>query len=262
MTGQLVCNRTRGMNRLLLVVVILLAGIVVCTCRSMPPPAPTKAKKAAPSKPKPYRVGKYWYHPLPHARDFREKGIASWYGRDFHGKRTSSGELYDMYALTAAHKTLPLGVFVRVTNLNNHKHIDVRINDRGPFVKGRIIDLSYIAAKKLDIVGPGTALVEVVALGAPTTSHNSGKNEKYIKIDYFSGRFTIQIGAFSNQKNAAQLKTKLATEYAHAHIQPYKAGRKIYYRVRVGAYSNLDEAERFEKQLNETGYSGAFIVAE
>jgi rare lipoprotein A len=249
-------------RRLLLTVVILLAGIVVCTCRSLPPPAPTKVKKTVPAKPKPYRVGKYWYHPLPHARDFKEKGIASWYGKDFHGKRTSSGEIYDMHALTAAHKTLPLGVFVRVTNLNNHKQIDLRINDRGPFVKGRIIDLSYIAAKKLDIVGPGTALVQVVALGAPATSANAAKNEEYIKIDYFSGKFTIQIGAFSNQKNAVRLKNKLAKEYAHAHIQPYKAGRKVYYRVRVGSYSKLDEAERFEKELNQSGYAGAFIVAE
>jgi rare lipoprotein A len=262
MTARPGCNRIRGMNRLLLTVVILLAAMVICTCRSIPPPAPTKVKKTVPVKPKPYRVGKYWYHPLPHARDFKEKGIASWYGEDFHGKRTSSGELYDMYALTAAHKTLPLGVFVRVTNLTNHKHIDVRINDRGPFVKGRIIDLSYIAAQKLDIVGPGTAPVEVVALGAPATSANSDKNEKYIKIDYFSGKFTIQIGAFSNHKNAARLKTKLAKDYAHAHIQPHQSDRKIYYRVRVGDYSNLDEAERFEKELNESGYAGAFIVAE
>jgi rare lipoprotein A len=109
-----------------------------------------------------------WYQPLPHARDFRQRGEASWYGRDFHGRQTASGEIYDMYAMTAAHKTLPLGTYVRVQNRDNNKTVDVRVNDRGPFVRGRIIDLSYTAAHKIGVVGPGTAAVEIAALGAAT----------------------------------------------------------------------------------------------
>jgi len=262
MTSRFGCNRTKGLNRLLSGTVILLVGLLVYACKSTLPPAHTGSKKIPEPRPKPYRVGKYWYHPLPYARDFKEKGIASWYGKAFHGKRTSSGEIYDMYAMTAAHKTLPLGIFVRVTNLNNHKSIEVRINDRGPFVRGRIIDLSHTAAKNLGIIGPGTAPVEVVALGAPLAPGHSSKGGKYAKVDYFSGKFTIQIGAFSDQKNAVKLKTKLEKEYTKTYIQPHDNGQKIYYRVRVGNYSNLDQAERFEQKLIKGGYPEAFIVAE
>lgn len=262
MTGGFGCKRTKGLNRLLPTVVVLLVGLLVYACTSTSSPSQKDSKKPPELRPKPYRVGKYWYHPLSHARDFREKGIASWYGKAFHGKRTSSGEIYDMYAMTAAHKTLPLGIFVRVTNLNNHKSIEVRVNDRGPFVRGRIIDLSHTAAKKIGIVGPGTAPVEVVALGAPLAPGRSGKGGKYAKVDYFSGKFTIQIGAFSDRKNAVKLKTKLEKEYTKAHLQPHDSGRKIYYRVRVGDYANLDEAERFEQKLIKGGYREAFIVAE
>jgi rare lipoprotein A len=242
---------------------VLLVGILISACISTSPSPQKELKK--PSEllhPKPYRVGKYWYQPLSSARDFKEKGIASWYGKAFHGKKTSSGEIYDMYAMTAAHKTLPLGIFVRVTNLNTHKSIEVRINDRGPFVRGRIIDLSYTAAKRLNIIGPGTAPVEVVTLGAPLAPGRPCKGGKYVKVDYFSGRFTIQIGAFSDQKNAARLKTTLEKEYTKAHIQSYDSGQKIYYRVRVGNFFKLDHAERFEQKLVKDGYTEAFIVAE
>jgi rare lipoprotein A len=239
-----------------------LVGLLINACVSILPSSQKDLKKPSELRPKPYRVGKYWYHPLSSARDFKEKGIASWYGKAFHGKETSSGEIYDMYAMTAAHKTLPLGIFVRVTNLNTHKNVEVRINDRGPFVRGRIIDLSYIAAKKLDIVGPGTAPVEVEALGAPLASGRPGQGGKYAKVDYFSGKFTIQIGAFSDRNNAVKLKTKLENEWAKAHIQPHDTGRKVYYRVRVGNYFKLDHAERFEQKLVKDGYTEAFIVAE
>ena len=106
-----------------------------CTTTSNPPP-----KKPA-GYPKPYKVFGKWYQPLPDSKGFRQRGIASWYGKDFHGKKTSNGETYDMYAMTAAHKTLPLGTYVRVHNLENNRTLEVRINDRGPFVRGRIIDL-------------------------------------------------------------------------------------------------------------------------
>jgi rare lipoprotein A len=207
-------------------------------------------------------VGKYWYHPLPHAKDYKESGIASWYGKSFHGKKTSNGEIYNMYAMTAAHKTLPLGVFVRVTNLNSGKSIEVRINDRGPFVRGRIIDLSYTAAKKLEIVGPGTAPVEVIALGAPLAPGKATDQQKYVKVDFFNGEFTFQVGAFSDRNNAQRLINQLKKKYTNAHMVTYDTGAQIFYRVRVGKCSNLEDAERFEQKLINSGYREAFIVAE
>jgi rare lipoprotein A len=225
-----------------------------CSLRS-PQPA------ATPGKPKPYRVGKTWYYPVSNATNFRQKGNASWYGQKFHGKKTSSGETYNMYAMTAAHKTLPLGTYVRVHNLNNSKSIEVRVNDRGPFVRGRIIDLSYSAAKELDIVGPGTAPVEIVALGKPGSS-GSGNNTTYEPVDFYSGNFTFQVGAFSQKENAERLKRKLEKKYINVHIVPYDDGKRIMHRVRVGRASSLKQAEEYETTLIQQGFEGAFIVAE
>jgi len=225
-----------------------------CVSRS-PEPA------AKPGHPKPYRVGKTWYYPVSDATNFRQKGKASWYGKKFHGKKTSSGEIYNMHAMTAAHKTLPLGTYVRVHNLDNGKSIEVRINDRGPFVRGRIIDLSYTGATKLDIVGPGTAPVEIVALGKAGAS-DSGKSTGYVPVDYYSGNFTFQVGAFSQKENAVRLKQNLEKKYMNVHIMPYDDGKKTMYRVRVGRASSLKQAEAYETLLIQQGFSGAFIVAE
>lgn len=219
-----------------------------------PPPAP------APAQPKPYRVFGSWYHPLTDALGFEEQGIASWYGEEFHGRRTSNGEIYDMYAMTAAHKTLPLGTYVRVNNLSNNRTIDVRINDRGPFVRGRIIDLSYTAAKELGIIAPGTAPVKIIALGEPDGA--AGPNARYKPLDYYSGNFTFQVGAFAERGNAERLVQKLGDLYENAHMVPYFDGSRTLYRVRVGRRTSLEEAELFEQTLAENGYPGAFIVAE
>ncbi|MDZ7597942.1 MAG: septal ring lytic transglycosylase RlpA family protein [Desulfobacterales bacterium] len=147
---------------------LLVVGGCSAPLQTVPPgPAAPPAAKAPPPAvqvPKPYQVYGTWYQPLTHARGFTENGRASWYGEKFHGRRTSNGEIYDMYALTAAHKTLPFDTYVKVRNLDNNRSIVVKINDRGPFVSGRIIDLSYTAAKEIGVVGPGTAPVEVVAL--------------------------------------------------------------------------------------------------
>lgn len=220
-----------------------------------------KQPKARPGQPKPYRVGQTWYHPVSDATDFRQKGKASWYGKKFHGRQTSSGEIYDMHAMTAAHKTLPLGTQVRVHNLVNGKSVEVRINDRGPFVRGRIIDLSFLAAKKLDVVGPGTAPVEIVALGRSDTDSDSNTSD-YVPVDYYKGNFTFQIGAFGDQNNAQRLKKKLEKKYMNVHIVPYDDGKRIMYRVRVGRASSLEQAEKYESILIQQGYNGAFIVAE
>ena len=184
-----------------------------CTTSEPAPPQPA-------SYPKPYKVFGKWYQPLPDSKGFRQRGIASWYGKNFHGKKTSNGEIYDMYAMTAAHKTLPLGTYVRVKHLENKKELEVRINDRGPFVRGRIIDLSYRAAKLLGIVGPGTADVEIVALGTPATT-DGGAGPTFVQGDYYSGNFTFQVGAFANRENAERLKRKLDEQYQNAHITLY-----------------------------------------
>jgi rare lipoprotein A len=246
--------KNNNIIRLLLLYTAILFFITGCATSE---PAP----KTTPNHPKPYRVYGKWYQPLPDSKGFRQRGLASWYGRDFHGKRTSSGEIYNMYAMTAAHKTLPLGTYVRVHQLANNSSVDVRINDRGPFVRGRIIDLSYSAAKDLGIVGPGTAEVEITALGTLATT-DGGTSRTYVPGDYYSGNFTFQVGAFLNHENAVRLKNKLNQRYRNAHITTYNDGSHIYYRVRVGKAADLKKAEEFERYLIRNGFPGAFIVAE
>lgn len=210
-------------------------------------------------QPKPYRVYGTWYQPIPDAKGFSQQGIASWYGRQFHGRKTSSGEVYDMYAMTAAHKTLPLGTWVRVRHLESGKQIVVRVNDRGPFVHGRIIDLSYTAAKELAMLGPGTARVEIDALGERL---QTASGEAYMPMDYYSGAFTFQVGAFSSKENADRLRSKLTTAFVNAHVTAYDRGDAVFYRVRVGRCSDLETAEKYERYLAENGFPDAFIVAE
>ena len=218
---------------------------------------------SSPEHTKPYKVGKKWYKPLPRSEGFRQRGKASWYGKKFHGRKTASGEIYNMHAMTAAHKTLPLGTYVRVHNLENNRKIEVKINDRGPFVRGRIIDLSYKAAKKIGIVGLGTAKVEIVALGSASYQKTKKETERsYVPGDYYTGNFTFQVGAFTNRENAVKLKQKLDRKYKNAHIVPYNSGYETFYRVRVGKFSSLEEAIEHENILIKDGFEGTFIVAE
>lgn len=240
-------------------IILSILFMLVLTIEGCSTPGPQP--KAKPGQPKPYRVGKTWYYPVSDATNFRQKGKASWYGKKFHGKKTSSGEIYNMHAMTAAHKTLPLGTYVRVHNLETGNSLEVRINDRGPFVRGRIIDLSYAAATKLEIVGPGTAPVEIVALGKAKVS-DTGSTPGYVPIDYYSGNFTFQVGAFSQKDNAVRLKQKLEKKYMNVHILPYNDGKRVMYRVRVGRASSLQQAEEYENILIQQGFKGAFIVAE
>ncbi len=234
--------------------IIFIFGCVSSSPRSEPPP-PSK-----PGQPKPYKVLGKWYQPIPHSEGFRQTGLASWYGRDFHGKKTSNGEIYNMYAMTAAHKTLPLGTHVKVHNLENNRSAVVRVNDRGPFVRGRIIDLSYAAAKEIGIVGPGTARVEVIALGRSAASGRA--TSTYSAEDYTHGNFTFQVGAFLNRENAERQKRQLAQRYKNAHIAVYDRGDQIFYRVRVGRFTTLEEAVEQEKILIQDGFPDAILVAE
>ena len=235
-------------------VVLVAYGCAGRTPASQPPPP------GEPGSPKPYKVLGKWYQPLPHSEGFRQNGFASWYGRDFHGKKTSNGEIYDMHAMTAAHKTLPLGTYVRVHNLENNRSAVVRINDRGPFVRGRIIDLSYAAAGDIGIVDSGTAWVEVVALGRPASA--GGPASTYRAEDYSHGNFTFQVGAFLNRENAERQKRQLEQRYKNAHITVYDRGDQIFYRVRVGRFTTLEEAVRHEAILIQDGFPEPILVAE
>jgi rare lipoprotein A len=236
--------------------VILLLILWSCATQQ-PSPPPLPPPEAPAGYPKPYKALGKWYQPLPDSKGFREFGRASWYGQAFHGRKTSSGERYDMYAMTAAHKTLPLGTRVSVRHLGNGRRIDVRINDRGPFVRGRVIDLSYAAAKKLGIVGPGTGEVEVVALATPIPA-----DSRPGKVDLYSGNFTFQVGAFGVRENAERLKAKLSRTYPNAHITPFDRGDRILYRVRIGHAATLKEAAAVEAYLIRSGFPDAFAVAE
>ncbi len=229
-----------------------------CTTIKSPP---VQSKNSPTSRP--YKVMGKWYQPLNDANNFVQIGKASWYGRKFHGRKTANGEIYDMYAISAAHKTLPIGTYVRVHNLHNNKKIVARINDRGPFVRGRIIDLSYAAAKKIGIVGPGTAKVKIVALGVSEVSEpKTDKHRTCVPVNYYAGNFTFQVGAFCDLQNAERFREKLAQKYRNAHITTYDDGDTIYYRVRLGKCSNLEQAADYEKYLNDNGFNDAFIVAE
>ena len=159
-----------------------------------------------------------------------EVGIASWYGQEFHGRPTSSREVYDMNDMTAAHRSLPFGTHVMVTNLDNDRSAVVRINDRGPFVPGRVIDLSYAAARVLGVVGPGTARVRLEILGG------------FREPDPKSAGIWIQVGAFSVQENAYALKKQLDKTYPGVAVTVFKTAKGAYYRVRVRTDGNSADA--------------------
>jgi rare lipoprotein A len=168
-----------------------------------------------------------------------------------------------MYLDTAAHKTLPLGTYVRVTNLENGKTVVVRINDRGPFVKGRIIDLSYASAKKVQMIGPGIADVKVVALGRQVASRQSSSGSRPV-LEYSNlnkGPFTVQVGAFSEKQNAVRLANRLKILFDYVTVTAATdENRRRLHRVHVSKSETLGRAGRMEKQLEDMGFTGAFIV--
>jgi rare lipoprotein A len=178
----------------------------------------------------------------------RHYGVASWYGKDFHGKPTSSGEPFDMYAMTCAHKIFPFGTRLRVTNIVNNKSVVCVVNDRGPFVEGRDIDLSYGAARKIKLVGIGVGEVMI----EPT-----GRDTKYIKaVQYYTdmGTTTIQVGSFREIENAERLRKALELEYSEVYIKEICIEGDTYYRVRIGKFSDSDQVNDFAKTLADEGY--------
>ncbi len=167
-----------------------------------------------------------------------------------------------MHAMTAAHKTLPLGTYVSVHNLKNGNKVNVKVNDRGPFVHGRIIDLSYGAAKEIGLVGPGTAPVEIVALGTPKETRVNGRVQRMlVPGNYDAGEFAIQVGAFRIKANATRLKNKLARKYKDAYIVVHEDSEGKLYRVRIARCRTLDKAYEYEKMLEADGYPEAIVVA-
>ena len=258
-------------------IVALCALAVLSACRVAPPPKPqppveptpvptpqpppdvSKIPDAVPKteprsrrgNPPFYEVYGKRYHVLASSTNYRERGVASWYGKDFHGGPTSNGEKYDMYAMTAAHKTLPLPTYVEVVNLKNGKSVRVRVNDRGPFVANRLIDLSYSAASKLDMVREGTTLVEVRSLDA--ASPGSGPvspNEIY-----------VQAGAFGERANAEKLVDRLrAAGIGVAFVREDEVNGKTMYRVRVGPVPTVAEFDRLLEELRGVGIADARLA--
>jgi len=196
----------------------------------------------------PYTVLGKTYTLLPTSKGYHERGIASWYGSKFHGRRTSSGELYDMHLATAAHKTLPLPTYAEVTNLDNGRKMIVKINDRGPFHKGRIIDLSYAAAIRLGVDKTGTARIDVRAINVKTSRKSS--------VKVADGTF-LQVGAFSKRKTAKKLAGKMEA----AHLKPVSVQKsRGLYKVWIGPYDTKAEIEAHMRRVVELGYERPHTV--
>ena len=222
---------------------------------TIPNAVPKNEPKSRYGNPESYVVFGKRYYVLDSSKNYVEKGIASWYGTKFHGRRTSSGETYDMYAMTAAHKTLPLPTYVQVKNLNNGKYIIVKVNDRGPFHENRIIDLSYTAAIKLDIIKKGTGLVEVRVIDPMRSTKNSLVNEKKNKTSTSQDiSFYIQVGTFGELENAEILKQKLSSLGDDLiKISNVVTSGKTLYRVRIGPITDTKLSDPIVAKLSSFG---------
>lgn len=228
---------------------------------SVPDAVPRVEKRSKYGNPESYVVFGKRYYVMKDGNGYKENGIASWYGKKFHGKRTSSGETYDMYAMTAAHKSLPLPTYVEVTNLENKRSVIVKVNDRGPFHDNRIIDLSYTAAVKLGIVTNGTGLVEVRSID-PRDYQGKKSLARTISIESSNlNGFYIQVGAFSQLVNAERLQEKIGVLGGHhVRISQVMAGDKMLYRVRIGPLVDIDNADKIVARLVNLGINDHQIV--
>jgi rare lipoprotein A len=230
---------------------------------------PNAVPKAEPrsryGNPRQYEVFGKNYYVMNSAVGYREKGIASWYGTKFHGKRTSSGEPYDMYAMTAAHKTLPLPSYVEVTNLENGRKVIVKVNDRGPFHDNRLIDLSYSAATKLGIVAKGTGLVEVRAITPGSYQKTAASPESVTPPGKTVGSATmfLQVGAFSTMQRAEQVKLRLQRDITDSVvIVPLDRPQGTLYRVRVGPLASVSYGDSLAERLIGLGFRDSQIVVD
>ncbi|MBW4049996.1 MAG: septal ring lytic transglycosylase RlpA family protein [Proteobacteria bacterium] len=216
---------------------------------------PRLLPRAPRGNPSSYEVDGRRYYVLATAAGYEATGVASWYGPNFNGLKTADGDRYNMYAMTAAHKTLPLPCYVRVTNLGNGRSVIVKVDDRGPFVANRLIDLSYVAAAKLGMLATGTALVEVRAItpGNPDVLTRATQHPP--------PPLYVQAGAFAVQRNAARVLARLhAAGLAGAFVLGPPETRSRLYRVRIGPVSGVPEFDRLVARLAALGYPGAQLV--
>lgn len=244
----------------------------------IPDAVPRQEPRSRYGNPDSYTVFGKKYHTLKSSSGYVRRGIASWYGTKFHGHRTSSGETYDMYAMTAAHKTLPLPTYARVTNLENGRSVIVKINDRGPFHDNRLIDLSYAAAARLDIMHSGTGKVEIRTLdwaasqaGRPGKPHTAPSRPK-VGVVPASTHITspgtqqhdsmyLQLGSFTNADNAQRLKQKLsASNFEGVHITQATNKQQRVYRVRIGPLDDADSASTLANMLEAHGIVSPRVV--
>jgi peptidoglycan lytic transglycosylase len=285
-----------------------LGALLLAACASVPKPAATpaepvdgpsttglRAQDVADAVPRPEPLSRYGntspyevfgrtYYVMKSSKGYHERGIASWYGSKFHGHRTSSGEPYDMHLATAAHRTLPLPTFAEVTNLDNGRRVIVKINDRGPFVANRIIDLSYRAAQELDMIRNGTARVEVRALGAPagavapaTTTASTAPEPSGSTFSIISSaqadvprpgdrplrQLYVQVGAFANHDNAASLVTRLKRGgFDNSFIASSTEGHATLYRVRIGPLDGPGQFDSVSTGLRKIGVNDSRLVVE
>lgn len=235
------------------------------------PPRPVEVTSISDAIPKIEPLSKYGnppsyvidgqrYFVLASSAGYVKRGIASWYGTKFHGQRTSSGEPYDMYAMTAAHKTLPLPTYAEVTNLLNGQKVIVKINDRGPFKDNREIDLSYAAAAKLGIADTGTGIIELKTID-PATFNMQTANNVQTAIPRHNPELYLQIGAFSERANAERLISRLSTTApVNIHFSINRDEKIQLYRVRMGPISNIDEADRISEDMALIGINDSHIV--
>jgi len=207
---------------------------------------------------KTYAVNGKTYHPVQSSRGYVERGVASWYGRKFHGNRTSNGEIYSMFEMSAAHRTLPLPSFVRVTNLKNGRSVVVRVNDRGPFWSDRLIDLSWVAARRIGVLDTGTALVEVRAVAAGERAP-----EPVSVASQPAPRLYLQVGAFASEHNATALQQRLSRDgFAPVVIQEFHSGVTTLHRVRIGPLATVAEGDELEARVTRYGIPNAQLVVD
>ncbi|WP_344802160.1 septal ring lytic transglycosylase RlpA family protein [Allohahella marinimesophila] len=262
---------------------------------NVPPVIPTAEPKSRGGNKSPYTVWGKQYTVMDSAQGYNQTGLASWYGAKFHGHATSNGEIYNMYAFSAAHKNLPLPTFARVTNLKNGRSIVVRVNDRGPFHEDRLIDLSYAAALSLDVVKTGTAPVRVEALlpqdelspmdslqqATTPATQLPGSTEAKISVtqpvqpalpsgqlEHSNEPMFLQVGAFSTRERALQVKGELQSmlqglvkpKGPDVFIEEIASAERMLHRVRIGPLESSGELPRFQSRLAKTSYSGTLVI--
>lgn len=248
--------------------ILLLLALILTSCAKPPREIPSASISTPPSETtrpvpgwlRPYTIFGKTYYPLPKAEGYEEECVASWYGPGFHGRQAAGGEIYNMYEFTAAHKILPIGTFVLVTNLENGRQLVVRINDRGPFVEDRCLDLSYASARELGIIGKGTARVKIVALGEGELRGNQVVFRE--KPNFRFNEFYLQVGAFKNYSNALRFKEELERDFTQVRIEPYQHPEMgLLYRVQIFLSNDLDSALVFAGKLKRERFRTAFLVA-